>query len=212
MQCNTHGRCHNVLIGVQVAQPQMARAADTVVAAGQYRPLMRQRVVVAYQTYRVRIGLCLLNVCIIGIIVDIIGVGIGVGGGGDLGGGELGRRVGTVGLAAAAVADHRGAGTAPATAVPAAIVAAAPAGGAATGHATTCILRAAPVVATQSNALRLVLVNGFFLAAHFGGGSLRHCLPLALSGFPLFEHIILFRKQIKICAEDYVLVGLHVCV
>ena len=142
---------NNALIGVQVAQPQMARAAHSVVAAGQYRPLMRQRVVVAHQTYRVRIGLCLLNVCIIGIIVDIIGVGIGVGGD-DLGGGELGRRVGTVGLAAAAVADHRGAArTAPATAVPAAIVAVA--GGATTaataaGHATTCILRAAPVVAT----------------------------------------------------------------
>ena len=140
----------------------MARAADSVVAARQYRPLMRQRVVVAHETDRVRIGLGLVLLNVIEI-VGMVGVGIGVGGGGDLGGGELGRRVGTVGLAAAAVADHRGAGTAPATAVPAAIVAAAQAGGAATGHATTCTLRAAPVVATQSYALRLVLVNGVFL-------------------------------------------------
>ena len=122
----------NALIGVQVAQPQMARAADTVVAAGQYGPLMRQRVVVADQTYRARIGLGLV------LLVRIIIVG-----GGDLRGGELGRRVGTVRLAPAAVADHRGAaaGTAATSAVPAAVAAApaasAAASAAAAGHAGT---------------------------------------------------------------------------
>ena len=147
-QCNPHGLFHNVLIGVQVAQPQMARAADTVVAARQYGPLMRQRVVVADQTYRVRIGLGLVLLNGIAIVGIIIGVGdIGVGGGGDLGGGELGRRVGTVGLAALpAVADHRSAGTAPAAAVPAAIAAApaTSAATAATGHAghVSCVLLA----------------------------------------------------------------------
>ena len=112
----------------------MARAAHLVVTAGQDGPMMRQRVIVAYEAHRVRIGLA-LHVWLIICIIIVVGIGVG---GGDLGRGELGRRVGGfLPAALPAVADHRGAGGT-AAAVPAAI-APTPAGGAASttaaGHA-----------------------------------------------------------------------------
>ena len=86
---------------------------------------MRQRVVVAHQAHRVRIGLLLalllgrIIVVSVGIVVGIIGVA-----GGDLGRCKL-RGVGGPLLAAlpGAVADHRGAGTAAFAFAPAAIIA-----------------------------------------------------------------------------------------